>query len=82
MSNFTHQFYYQDLRIDQKKVYPVNYLQCQSLSYDHDQIMTTKVFALGLGNGEWTRPDSLAYVIHDGSYWSSSLWSNQKRDDQ
>ena len=56
---------------------------------DHAQIMTTKLVALGLGkssvfvsrNGEQKRLGTLAYVIHDQSYWGSCWWTNQKRDD-
>ena len=55
----------------------------------HAQITTTKLAAFGLGNpsvsvsrnGEWTRPGSLAHVVHGRSYWGSCCWTNQERDD-
>ena len=48
---------------------------------DHAQITTTKLVVLGLGNpsvslpriGERIRPGSLAYVIHDRSYFELML---------
>ena len=52
-----------------------------------DQIKTTKLVPLGLGNlsvsvarnGEWTRPGSLTHVIHDRSYCDSFWWIDQNR---
>ena len=57
--------------------------------WDHAQITTTEVVAIGLGNpsvfvprdGDRARPGTLAHVIHYLSYWGSCWRTNQKRDD-
>ena len=54
-----------------------------------NEITTTKVVALGLGNpsvsvphnGEQIRPGSLAHVMQDRSYCGSYWWTNQNTDD-